>query len=56
MTFSLGCPKDDWVGDGFCDDLTNIEACVFDDGDCCKPDRNTEYCEECICWDDVHFK
>ena len=24
-----------WVGDGFCDDVTNTESCTYDGGDCC---------------------
>ncbi|MEC9465872.1 MAG: hypothetical protein VX834_08815 [Myxococcota bacterium] len=26
---------DNWLGDGWCDEQNNIEACGFDDGDCC---------------------
>ena len=44
-----GCPKPQWVGDGYCDDITNNEACTFDGGDCCGSTVNTEYCTECIC-------
>jgi len=28
-----GCPSD-WVGDGYCDDACNVEACEYDSGDC----------------------
>ena len=39
------------LGDGFCDDFLNTEACGFDQGDCCD---NTNlgwnhYCHECQC-------
>ena len=40
-----------WMGDGFCDDITNHAMCNFDGGDCCLDDVNTQYCSECICWD-----
>ena len=39
----------DWVGDGYCDDYTNIEGCNFDGGDCCGSNVNTDWCTECIC-------
>ena len=34
--FLLGCDSDfaAWIGDGFCDDANNNEACEFDGGDC----------------------
>ena len=38
-----------WVGDGMCDDVTNIIECDYDGGDCCMSDINTQYCEECLC-------
>ena len=38
-----------WVGDGICDDLTNIFECDYDGGDCCLSDIDTSYCLECIC-------
>lgn len=38
-----------WVGDGFCDDVTNNEACDFDGGDCCLSEINTSYCTICKC-------
>ena len=27
-----------FVGDGYCDDANNLEACGFDGGDCCRND------------------
>ena len=27
-----------WLGDGYCDDGPNIEACGYDNGDCCDKD------------------
>ena len=38
---------EDWIGDGFCDDVTNNEACFFDGGDCCS--GIIDFCTECQC-------
>lgn len=41
-----------WLGDGFCDDNANTEACLYDLGDCCDYlDYNVSQstCAECIC-------
>ena len=37
------------VGNGFCNDNTNVEACNFDGGDCCGTCVNSKYCEKCEC-------
>ena len=37
------------VGNGFCNDDTNIDRCNFDDGDCCGTCVNSKYCSECEC-------
>ena len=37
------------VGNGFCNDETNIAACNFDGGDCCGSCVITEYCSNCDC-------
>ena len=52
----LGCESDNpsWVGDGYCDDETNNDGCLFDGGDCCGPDVNTQYCTLCICNEDLN--
>ena len=50
LLFYKGCENKAWVGDGFCDDLTNNEACNFDGGDCCGPDVNRQYCMLCQCF------
>ena len=51
----LGCTDPglglDWVGDGYCDDVTNIIECNYDGGDCCLDPVNTQYCSECQCID-----
>ena len=44
----LAC-DDDWIGDGYCDDINNNAECSFDGGDCCGCIVNTEYCNECQC-------
>ena len=38
-----------YVGDGYCDDGTNIAACNYDGGDCCGSCVLTEYCSNCDC-------
>ena len=38
-----------WVNDGFCDDMNNIEACNYDDGDCCGTLANKKFCRNCQC-------
>ena len=38
-----------WVGDGFCDDINNNEACGYDDGDCCGLSMEKNFCVQCIC-------
>jgi len=36
---SGGCPcRDDWKGDGECDDVNDTAECNYDYGDCCKKD------------------
>ena len=43
------CPFPAFVGDGSCDDLSNIQLCNFDGGDCCLPQVDTQFCYACIC-------
>ena len=38
------------VGDGFCNDKTNIEICNHDGGDCCLKFVNKDRCSECKCY------
>ena len=44
-----------WIGDGYCDDVTNTEGCQWDGGDCCGDNVNTQYCDfttyKCACLD-----
>ena len=38
-----------WVGDGFCDDINNNEACGYDNGDCCGLSMEKNFCVDCTC-------
>ena len=40
-----------WIADGYCDDVNNNMECSYDGGDCCDPDANTNYCDDCSCLD-----
>jgi hypothetical protein len=44
-----GCPAYSLVGNGYCDDATNNEACQFDGGDCCLNYIVVIYCTICLC-------
>ena len=37
------------IGNGYCNDETNIEECNFDGGDCCG-NANTDKCYNCTCF------
>ena len=39
------------MGDGYCDDETNNEACNFDGGDCCGDIVYTDFCWDCFCFE-----
>ena len=47
-----GCDNQDWVGDGYCDDIVNNPECNYDDGDCCGDNANVQYCIECKCFNE----
>ena len=38
-----------WKNDGFCDDLTNVQDCDYDWGDCCLVPSLGHYCDNCTC-------
>ena len=42
----------DLIGDDYCDDNNNNPGCNYDGGDCCGPNVNTLYCQECLCLND----
>ena len=48
------CANPLWIGDGFCDDLTNNLICNYDGGDCCGPAVNIVYCNLCECKEENH--
>ena len=50
-TNSGGCSSPNWVGDGYCDDGNNNQECNYDGGDCCGSNVNTDYCNECQCFE-----
>ena len=62
MFFSLNtseyisvCSNDwvDFIGDGYCDDEVNTEACLYDLGDCCDfHSISQSLCIECFCYVD----
>ena len=41
-----------YIGDDYCDDNSNNPECNYDGGDCCGPNVNTLYCQECLCLND----
>ena len=54
FTVNIGCESDypHYVGNGYCIDQNNNEGCLFDGGDCCGPNVNTEFCTLCVCHED----
>ena len=48
-TTTLGNCITPLIGDGYCDDENNQEACSYDNGDCCLAEVQTLYCDICIC-------
>ena len=49
----------DYVGDDYCDDISNTENCGWDGGDCCGNNLNYDYCDVCECLDpnpkNIHY-
>ena len=45
------CEFSYYVGDGYCDDVTNNAICDYDGGDCCGTNINTCCCTQCQCLD-----
>ena len=44
----------DFLGDGYCDDEANTEACLYDRGDCCDfHSISQSLCIECFCYGDL---
>ncbi len=51
---SSSCPYTSEIQDHFCDDKANVEECLFDGGDCCKPGSERRpnshwFCSSCSC-------
>ncbi len=47
---SSRCRLDSYmIKDSVCDEVTNIEACLFDGGDCCLEKKNEDLCHNCMC-------
>ena len=45
----MHCHIENWIGDGFCDDLNNNKDCEFDGGDCCGLSAKKVFCVKCNC-------
>ena len=50
------CAIPQYYGDGYCDDVNNVEECNWDNGDCCTakltdPEEWDDYCTQCLCLD-----
>ena len=43
------CDQIEYVNDGICDDITNVEECDFDGNDCCLDEIVDYFCIDCIC-------
>ncbi len=49
-TPNSGCSADSFmIDDGVCDELTNVERCLFDGGDCCRQNKTSTLCKVCTC-------
>ena len=45
------------LGNDYCDDEANNEACEFDKGDCCLLNSESkDYCTECLCKENKKIK
>ena len=38
----------------YCFDATNTANCNFDGGHCCEANANTDFCQDCICYEDLN--
>ena len=48
-TSTEACFNQDWIANGYCEDMNNNLACNYDGGDCCGSNVNTQYCISCQC-------
>ena len=44
-----------WINDGYCDDVTNTEECLYDGGDCCLEEISNQFCTTCFCHQDGSY-
>ena len=51
---NIGCEYLEKVGTGKCTDVANNAKCGFDGGDCCGFNVNTDFCTQCICYEDLN--
>ena len=49
----LDCAYGELVGNGNCNDETNIADCNYDGSDCCGACINKENCSECFCHEEA---
>ena len=49
FSFNLDCNQQILIGNGYCNDETNVPECNFDGGDCCGLCINVDYCTNCTC-------
>ena len=47
MANGEGCNQ--YIGDGYCDDVNNNLDCTYDGGDCCLDYVYEDFCDECLC-------
>ncbi len=43
------CLVRSFVNNGICEDFANIEACLYDGGDCCRAGSLMTRCKKCQC-------
>ena len=48
----IGLCLESFIGDNYCDDINNNLGCNYDGGDCCGPNVNKAFCQECLCLTD----
>ena len=49
------CGLTAYVGDGYCQDLTNNAICDYDGGDCCNETSFFDICDICTCFTNPDF-
>lgn len=49
VAIDIDCKFSHFVGDGKCDDISNVETCNYDGGDCCRNNATAGTCCQCKC-------